>query len=59
MLDIMLKAYRQPGDKPPQQVYVSCNYCGKSISAYMDSFKRGRGPYGRIGDNQLKVVILT
>ncbi|XP_044266200.1 GATOR complex protein MIOS-B [Tribolium madens] len=54
--DIMLSTYC-PADKPPQQVYVSCNFCGKSISAYMYGLTRGRGPFTRIGGtaNKLKM----
>lgn len=52
----MLSVYR-PSDKSPQQVYISCNFCGKSISAYMQGLNRGRGPYSRMGGtaNKLKV----
>ncbi|XP_034949422.1 GATOR complex protein MIOS [Chelonus insularis] len=44
-------------EKPAQQVYISCNFCGKSISAYMQSLSRTRGPFGRLGNtsNQLKI----
>ncbi|XP_057660975.1 GATOR complex protein MIOS [Diorhabda carinulata] len=38
--DIMLASYKS--EKPPQQVYVSCNFCGKSISAYLSSHDRNR-----------------
>ncbi|XP_072401443.1 GATOR2 complex protein MIOS isoform X2 [Diabrotica undecimpunctata] len=41
--DIMLASYRD-SEKPPQQVYVSCNFCGKSISAYLSSHDRNRPP---------------
>jgi hypothetical protein len=52
--DIMLSTY-WPADKAPQQVYVSCNFCGKSISAYMYGLTRGRGPFSRIGGTANKV----
>ncbi|XP_018335553.1 GATOR complex protein MIOS [Agrilus planipennis] len=54
--DIMLNSYK-PTEKPPQQVYVSCNFCGKSISAYMQGLNRGRGPFSRMGStaNKLKM----
>lgn len=55
--DIMLSTY-WPADTAPQQVYVSCNFCGKSISAYMYGLTRGRGPFPRISGtaNKLKVA---
>lgn len=45
-------------EKPPQQIYVSCNFCGKSISAFMQGLSRTRGPFGRLGStpNKLKVI---
>nr|XP_022917672.1 GATOR complex protein MIOS-A isoform X1 [Onthophagus taurus] len=53
--DIMLCSER-PTDKPPQQVYISCNFCGKSISAYMQGLNRGRGNYTRMGSsNKIKM----
>ncbi|KAG7207947.1 hypothetical protein KM043_009533 [Ampulex compressa] len=44
-------------EKPPQQIYVSCNFCGKSISAFMQGLSRARGPFGRLGStpNKLKM----
>lgn len=45
--DIMLAHFR-PHEKPPQQVFVSCNFCGKSISAYMHGLNRGRTSYSRL-----------
>ncbi|XP_046467941.1 GATOR2 complex protein MIOS [Neodiprion pinetum] len=44
-------------EKPPQQVYISCNFCGKSISAYMQGLSRARGPFARLGStsNKLKM----
>lgn len=44
-------------DKPPQQVYISCNFCGKSISAFMQGLSRARGPFARLGgtSNKLKM----
>lgn len=56
MFDIMLSSF-QGGEKPQSQVYVSCNFCGKSISAYMQGLNRGRAPFSRMGGtaNKLKV----
>lgn len=36
-------------EKPPQQVYVSCNYCGKSISVFSGS--KGKLPLNRSNPN--------
>ncbi|KAL3269121.1 hypothetical protein HHI36_008202 [Cryptolaemus montrouzieri] len=55
--DIMLSAYR-PNEKQPQQVFVSCNFCGKSISACMQGLSRTRGQFTRMGsaaNNNLKM----
>lgn len=49
--DIALSA-RSETEKPPQQVFVSCNFCGKSISAFMQG--RGRGLFARV-PNKSKV----
>lgn len=49
--DIALSA-RNETEKPPQQVFVSCNFCGKSISAFMQG--RGRGLFARV-PNKSKV----
>ncbi|KRT82737.1 hypothetical protein AMK59_4364 [Oryctes borbonicus] len=55
MFDIMLSTQR-PNDKPPQQVYISCNFCGKSISAFMQGLTRGRGTFPRMGGaNKMKM----
>lgn len=55
LFDIMLSG-QNSNDKPPQQVHVSCNFCGKSISAYMQA-NRGRAQYPRMGGtaNKLKL----
>ncbi|XP_076393574.1 GATOR complex protein mio isoform X2 [Megachile rotundata] len=44
-------------EKPPQQIYISCNFCGKSISAFMQGLSRTRVPFGRLGStpNKLKM----
>ncbi|XP_063974813.1 GATOR2 complex protein MIOS [Diachasmimorpha longicaudata] len=44
-------------EKSPPQVYISCNFCGKSISAFMQGLSRARGPFGRLGNtsNKLKM----
>lgn len=54
----MLSSVQQT-EKAPQQVYVSCNFCGKSISAYMQGLNRARAPFSRIGStiNKHKVSI--
>nr|XP_018911247.1 PREDICTED: WD repeat-containing protein mio isoform X2 [Bemisia tabaci] len=54
LFDISLNASKPP----PQQVFVSCNFCGKSISAYMQGLTRGRGPFVRLGvtPNKLKIT---
>lgn len=33
-------------EKPAQQVYASCNFCGKSLSVYSGSGKGGKNPQG-------------
>ncbi|KAK6624092.1 hypothetical protein RUM44_010950 [Polyplax serrata] len=40
-----------------QQVFVSCNFCGKSISAYIQGVSRTRAQYARVGptNNKLKM----
>ena len=35
--------------KPQQQVYISCNFCMKSISAYIQTPGRSTNPYARFG----------
>lgn len=54
--DIMLSSFR-PNERQPQQVYVSCNFCGKSISACMQGLNRTRGQFTRMGSaaNNLKM----
>ncbi|EFN84236.1 GATOR complex protein MIOS [Harpegnathos saltator] len=44
-------------ETPPQQIYVSCNFCGKSIAAFMQGLSRARAPFGRLGStsNKLKM----
>jgi len=53
--DIAMRA-STPQERPPQQIYVSCNFCGKSISAFMQGLSRARVPFGRLGStpNKLK-----
>lgn len=53
--DITMRA--STNEKPPQQVYISCNFCGKSISSFMQGLSRARGPFGRLGNtsNKLKM----
>ncbi|KAK9890772.1 hypothetical protein WA026_012117 [Henosepilachna vigintioctopunctata] len=55
--DIMISSHR-PNEKHSQQVYVSCNFCGKSISACIQGLNRPRGQFIRMGNaanNKLKV----
>ncbi|CAH0555566.1 unnamed protein product [Brassicogethes aeneus] len=54
--DIKLALFR-PQEKPPQQVFVSCNFCGKSISAYLHGLNRGRTPFrlGSTTGNTVKI----
>ncbi|GLH08738.1 GATOR complex protein MIOS [Gryllus bimaculatus] len=42
-------------EKPPQQVFISCNFCGKSISAQMQGHSKGRGSYVRLGASSQKL----
>ncbi|XP_046390377.1 GATOR complex protein MIOS-B [Ischnura elegans] len=51
--DVALGA-RNSADKPPQQVFLSCNFCGKSVSMYMQGINRNRGQYGRLGGTSNK-----
>lgn len=55
-VDIALNAC-VPSNKPAQQVFISCNFCGKSISAYMQGVARNRGQLARLGttSNKLKI----
>lgn len=41
-------------ENPPQQIYVSCNFCGKSIAAFMQGLSRARAPFGRLGSTSNK-----
>ena len=52
--DIALNAPND-AERPSQQIFVSCNFCGKSISAFMQG--RNRGILARLGTtaNKLKV----
>ncbi|XP_060529882.1 GATOR complex protein MIOS-B [Cylas formicarius] len=36
--DLMVMKYSN--EKPSQQIYISCNYCGKSISAHLRNLRR-------------------
>lgn len=42
-------------EKLQQQVFVSCNFCGKSISSYIQGVARTRTQYPRIGPNNNKL----
>lgn len=54
--DISLNA-KNTNNKPAQQIFVACNFCAKSISAYMQGLARNRGPFARLGttSNRLKI----
>ncbi|XP_075236939.1 GATOR complex protein mio isoform X2 [Lycorma delicatula] len=54
--DIALNT-RNLNNKPAQQIFVACNFCAKSISAYMQGLARNRGPFARLGttSNRLKI----
>lgn len=55
--DIML-AQIKSREKPLRQVYISCNYCGKSVSASMQGFSQERGQYQRASSSTpVKVCI--
>lgn len=56
--DIALSACNS-SNKPSHQVYISCNYCGKSVSAYMQGLHRSRNSFARIAatSNKFKVGI--
>ena len=43
------KGHGSGAEKSPQQVYVSCNFCGKSVSVYLGI--KGRMPLGRPNPN--------
>ncbi|KAK0099087.1 hypothetical protein PV326_006551 [Microctonus aethiopoides] len=51
--DIVMRS--STNEKLPQQVYISCNFCGKSISAFMQGLSRARGPFGRLGSSSNKL----
>lgn len=44
-------------EKPLRQVYISCNYCGKSVSASMQGFSHERGQYQRASSSTPVKVI--
>ncbi|XP_066997693.2 GATOR2 complex protein MIOS isoform X2 [Anabrus simplex] len=52
--DILLSVC-SASDKPPQQVFVSCNFCGKSISAQMQGHNKSRGTLARLGTTSQKL----
>lgn len=55
--DIMLAQFK-PNEKPPRQVYISCSFCGKSISAYLAALNRGRGQFQRMTGTANKVRLI-
>lgn len=42
-------------EKTPQQVFISCNFCGKSVSAQMQGLSKGRGSFVRLGASSQKL----
>nr|CAD7262749.1 unnamed protein product [Timema shepardi] len=52
--DIAMSAY-SPSEKPAQQVFVSCNFCGKSVSAQMNGMNRNRTALARLGGTSQKL----
>lgn len=54
--DLALNTANQ-NEKLPQQVFVSCNFCGKSISSYIHGVNRTRGQFARVAqpNNKLKM----
>ncbi|CAH1154363.1 unnamed protein product [Phaedon cochleariae] len=52
--DIMLASFK-PSEKPPQQVYVSCNFCGKSISAFLSGQDRNRQLLHKSASGKIKL----
>lgn len=56
--DIML-AQLKSKEKPLRQVYISCNYCGKSVSASMQGFSHERGQFQRASSSTpVKVIYI-
>lgn len=54
----VLKNQGKDSSKLPQQIYISCNFCLKSISSHTQTPGRPRNPYDRFGTgatNKLKV----
>lgn len=52
--DLALNSVNQ-SDKLQQQVFVLCNFCGKSISSYVQGVTRTRTQYPRVGPNNNKL----
>ncbi|KAK7083685.1 hypothetical protein SK128_028073 [Halocaridina rubra] len=47
-LDVIMNNSKY-AERPPQHIYISCNFCMKSISAYIQAPGRTRNPYARFG----------
>ncbi|XP_068202400.1 GATOR2 complex protein MIOS-A [Palaemon carinicauda] len=47
-LDVIMNKSRY-AERPPQHVYITCTFCMKSISAYIQAPGRPRNPYARFG----------
>lgn len=50
--DIIMKA--SSDEKLPPQMYICCNFCGKSISPFMLGLSIVRGPFSRLGNTSNK-----
>ncbi|XP_037785674.1 GATOR complex protein MIOS-like [Penaeus monodon] len=47
-LDVIMN-HNKYAERPPQHIYISCYFCNKSISAYIQAPGRPRNPYARYG----------
>ncbi|XP_076029287.1 GATOR complex protein mio [Oratosquilla oratoria] len=47
-LDVVMNRNKH-AQRPPQHIYISCNFCMKSISAYIQTPGRLKNPYARFG----------
>ncbi|XP_069184860.1 GATOR2 complex protein MIOS isoform X3 [Procambarus clarkii] len=47
-LDVIMNDNKH-AERPPQHIYITCNFCKKGISAYIQAPGRPRNPYARFG----------
>ncbi|XP_042242958.1 GATOR complex protein MIOS-A-like [Homarus americanus] len=47
-LDVIMNDNKH-AERPPQHIYLTCNFCKKGISAYIQTPGRPRNPYARFG----------